>query len=191
HLGLLGEMAQAFSAVIALVTAFVASPLMAWGTKGRYYLARSGPSTSSGRTEAAVVSQRCTVCERSYEPEDMAYCPAYLGHICSLCCTLDARCHDMCKPQASWSAQWRAAARAVLPQAAWRKLDTELGRYLLLMGAIVPVLAMLFHLVYRHELARLGTPAGVAAQSALAFGFMKVFAVLAIVAAIVTWWLVL
>ena len=26
-------------------------------------------------------------------------CPAYGGPICSLCCTLDARCHDLCKPQ--------------------------------------------------------------------------------------------
>src|SRR3990167_2344666 len=40
HLGLFGPMAQAFSALIALGTAFVASPLIAWGTRGRYYIAR-------------------------------------------------------------------------------------------------------------------------------------------------------
>ncbi|MDE1949984.1 MAG: hybrid sensor histidine kinase/response regulator, partial [Burkholderiales bacterium] len=40
HLGAFGPMAQAFSAAIALVTAFVASPLIAWATQGRYYLAR-------------------------------------------------------------------------------------------------------------------------------------------------------
>ena len=28
---------------------------------------------------------------------DMAMCPAYSGPICSLCCTLEARCHDVCK----------------------------------------------------------------------------------------------
>jgi uncharacterized sodium:solute symporter family permease YidK len=33
-------MAQAFSALIALGTAFVTSPLIAWATKGRYYIAR-------------------------------------------------------------------------------------------------------------------------------------------------------
>ena len=27
-------------------------------------------------------------CENAYEPEDMAHCPVYGGHICSLCCSL-------------------------------------------------------------------------------------------------------
>jgi hypothetical protein len=40
HLGAFGPLAQAFSALIALVTAFVAPPLIAWATKGRYYIAR-------------------------------------------------------------------------------------------------------------------------------------------------------
>ena len=40
HLGVFGDWAQAYSALIALVTAFVASPLIAWATRGRYYLAR-------------------------------------------------------------------------------------------------------------------------------------------------------
>src|SRR2546422_8910400 len=40
YLGFFGPMAQAFSALIALVTAFVAAPLIAWYTKGKYYLAR-------------------------------------------------------------------------------------------------------------------------------------------------------
>ena len=33
-------MAQAFSAVIALGTAFVSAPLIAWFTNGKYYIAR-------------------------------------------------------------------------------------------------------------------------------------------------------
>jgi len=41
HVGLLGELAQAFSAVIAMVVAFVTSPLIAYATRGRYYLARA------------------------------------------------------------------------------------------------------------------------------------------------------
>ncbi len=122
----------------------------------------------------------------------MAYCPAYLGHICSLCCSLDARCNDMCKPEASWSAQWQAAARAVLPQAAWRRLDSEIGRYLLLMGALLPLLATLFYLVWAQELEQLG---GALAQApvrqALGLGFTKAFAALALVTGIAAWWLVL
>ena len=41
----------------------------------------------------------------------MASCPAYAGPICSLCCSLDARCHDICKPHARIQAQVVRCAR--------------------------------------------------------------------------------
>ena len=82
----------------------------------------------------------------------MAHCPAYQGPICSLCCTLDARCGDLCKPQASLSAQWTAALHRLLPRSLWPFLDTGLAHFLLLMLAIVPVLAGVFGLLYRQEL---------------------------------------
>ena len=47
HLGLFGPLAQAFSALIALVTALVTSPLIAWATGGRYYIARRSPALQS------------------------------------------------------------------------------------------------------------------------------------------------
>ncbi len=190
YLGFFGAMAQAFSALIALVTAFVAAPLIAWYTKGKYYLARQ-PQPRAGLFTGL---QHCSICEREYEADDMAYCPAYLGHICSLCCSLDARCNDMCKPEASWSAQWQAAARSVLPRAVWTRLDSELGRYLLLMAVLVPLLGMVFYLIYQHELHQLVDNADgmhEAIAQSVGMGFMKVFAALVVVTAIVTWWLVL
>src|SRR6185369_3294655 len=89
--------------------------------------------------------------EREYEGPDMAHCPAYQGHICSLCCTLDARCGDLCKPQASLSSQWSAALRWLLPRRVWPYLDTGLAHFLLLMLIIVPLLASLFGLLYHQE----------------------------------------
>ena len=82
----------------------------------------------------------------------MAHCPAYQGPICSLCCTLDARCGDLCKPQASLSAQWSGALRWLLPRRAWPYLDTGLGHFLLLMLIVVPLLATVFGLLYYQEL---------------------------------------
>ena len=61
------------------------------------------------RPGADTTLQRCVICETEYEGPDMAHCPAYQGRICSLCCTLDARCGDLCKPHASLSAQWSGA----------------------------------------------------------------------------------
>jgi hypothetical protein len=92
--------------------AFVAAPLIAWGTKGRYYIARGDGAQGRHTLRGRHTLQRCVICEREYEGPDMAHCPAYQGPICSLCCTLDARCGDLCKPHASLSAQWSGALRA-------------------------------------------------------------------------------
>ncbi len=94
YAGLLGSVARAFAPFIALATALVGSPLLAWWTRGRYYLARE-PEVA---WNAAPV--RCVVCENAFEAEDMAGCPAYAAPICSLCCSLESRCHDRCKTRA-------------------------------------------------------------------------------------------
>jgi len=89
--GALGQIAQAFSPIAGLIAAFIAAPTIARATRGRYYLARSDDLPTVG------AHFLCTVCENSFERPDMAFCPVYQGTICSLCCTLEARCHDACK----------------------------------------------------------------------------------------------
>jgi signal transduction histidine kinase/CheY-like chemotaxis protein/purine-cytosine permease-like protein len=182
YLGVFGPGAQAFSAVIAMGVAFVTAPLIAWGSRGRYYIARS-PQRGWRRTAA----RRCVICERSYEGPDMAHCPAYQGPICSLCCTLDARCGDLCKPHASLAAQWSATLRTLLPRRVWPYLDTGLGHFLLLMLVVAPLLAAVFGLLYHQELDA-GDPV---AQLALRATFVKAYLALLLVAGIVAWWLVL
>jgi signal transduction histidine kinase/CheY-like chemotaxis protein/purine-cytosine permease-like protein len=199
HLGAFGPMAQAFSAGIALVTAFVASPLIAWATRGRYYLARrtipivaapppAGAAAADGPYRR--LTQRCTVCERDYETEDMAACPAYGGPICSLCCTLDARCDDLCKPDARLSAQWAGLLRRLLPRRMWPQLDAGLAPYLLLMGLVTPALALLCGVAYRQTVRALGEQAALF-EPTLGQGFVSAFLLLWIVCGIVAWWLVL
>ena len=191
YLGVMGESAQAFSAVIAMVTALVTSPLIAWGTKGRYYIARPVEAGTYQRLKV----QRCIVCEREYEGPDMAHCPAYQGAICSLCCSLDARCGDLCKPQARLQVQWLSALRAVLPQRMWPYLQAGLAHYLLIMGVMAPVLAAVLALLYRQQAQGLAQRAAQADVSlldgALRAGFLQVYAVLLLIAGTVAWWLVL
>ncbi|WP_413465731.1 ATP-binding protein [Hydrogenophaga taeniospiralis] len=215
HMGLMGASAQAFSAVIAMVTALVASPLIAWATQGRYYLARTsvggcgasphpsplpeGEGAMRGCAAAAsggTSLQRCVICEREYEAPDMAHCPAYQGAICSLCCTLDARCGDLCKPHARLSVQWQGALRTVLPRRVWPYLEAGLAHYLLIMGVIAPVLAAVLGLLYRQQVEGLGEGLQAVADTglvdaALRSGFLRVYAVLLLIAATVAWWLVL
>ena len=190
YLGALGAVAQAFSALIALVTALVVSPLIAWWTKGRYYIARSPAVDLPGEAGSYKRLTRCVICERDYERDDLAHCPAYQGDICSLCCTLDARCNDLCKPHARLSVQWMQLLRALLPRAAWPYIETGLGHYLLLMAVVVPLLAGLFATLYTQELPALLGAGGIGA-TALRLGFIKAFAALLLVSGIVAWWLVL
>ncbi|WP_222862209.1 hybrid sensor histidine kinase/response regulator [Zoogloea oleivorans] len=183
YMGLFGESAQAFSALIALVTAFVTAPLIAWATGGRYYIARK-PAPGG----AAI--RQCVICEREYEADDLARCPAYQGDICSLCCSLDARCNDLCKPEARLSAQWSGAMRRILPPSVWPYLETGLGHYLLLMGVIAPGLALLVWLLHYQGLSLLGDSAE-AFGPAMRLAFLKGYAALLLLSGLVVWWLVL
>jgi hypothetical protein len=67
-------------------------------TKGKYYIARE-PSLGGGAVpgEETTKTLECTVCGQGFELPDMASCPFHSGPICSLCCTLEKGCDDMCK----------------------------------------------------------------------------------------------
>ncbi|MZD03609.1 hypothetical protein GTW43_00710 [Streptomyces sp. SID5785] len=95
--GLFGAYAEAFSTFIAAGLALTLCPLIAWATKGRYYLARPNPVNGPGVAVADVTATHtCGVCETAYELPDIADCPVQGGPICSLCCSLDAECGDVC-----------------------------------------------------------------------------------------------
>jgi len=183
--GAFGDEAQSFSSFISLVTALVASPLIAWLTKGKYYIARKAYNFA-----AVVKVQKCVICEREYENDDMAHCPAYQGAICSLCCCLDARCNDACKPEAKFSAQWNFALKKLLPKALWPYLSNGLSAYLLLMGVTLCFLASLLGLVYYHESLILKQTAS-SLLPQLRSGYIKIFAALVFASGIIAWWLVL
>jgi len=185
YAGIFGPGAEAFSAIIALMSALIASPLIAWATQGRYYLARK-----PAPPVAADMLQRCCICEREYERDDMAHCPAYQDAICSLCCSLDARCDDLCKPDARMAAQWSGFIRRILPRKVWPYLDRGLANYLLLMASILPLLALLMGLLYHYELRRL-TRAEADIATLLEQSFVQTYFILLFVSGIVAWWLVL
>ncbi|MEU6680273.1 hypothetical protein [Streptomyces sp. NPDC046925] len=71
---------------------------MAWLTKGGLYLARTNTVfTGWGWTCPTSPSpHECVVCRTHYALPDIADCPAHDGPICSLCCSLDSQCGDVC-----------------------------------------------------------------------------------------------
>ncbi len=176
YLGTAGPVAEAFAPFVAFAAAFAAAPLIAWATGGRYYLARK-----PRQQWAALTSLRCVICENPFEPEDMAFCPAYSGAICSLCCSLDARCHDACKPQARVGRQAAALLEACLPRPLRGAVALSFARYagtlgLLAAGVGLVLAALRVHLA--------GTPN-------LAPALWTAFLVLMPLAGVLAWLLVL
>ena len=183
--GLFGTEAKAFSAFIALGSALVVSPIIAWATRGRYYIARK-PYTYPAHQRV----QKCVLCEKEYETEDMAHCPAYQGAICSLCCCLDARCNDACKPKARLSSQWLEASRFVLPKWVWPYLKGGVAHYFLLMFIALIFFGAMLGLIYFHEVSTISNMS----STLLPFiqtSYLKVFAALVFASGIIAWWLVL
>ncbi len=182
--GLIGEMATAMSPFIALVVALISAPLIAIATKSRYYLARQPDHQADGKT------QQCVICENHFESADVAHCPAYAGAICSLCCSLDARCNDRCKPEVSLAASSVSLFDAILPEAVSRRLQTDVGHYLLMLLLFSGVLAAVMGAIYFLELPKFNHTE-VYTHSDFIGVFIRLFAALFLMLGIGTWWLVL
>ncbi|MBR0554791.1 response regulator [Ciceribacter sp. L1K23] len=180
HFGAFGSLMASLSTYVTLV-AFVISPLIAWATDGKFYLARKPRQSWKNLTGIT-----CSICEHPFEPEDMAWCPAYAAPICSLCCTLDSRCHDMCKPHAKLNAQAGVVARAFLPDVLLEKFSTRLGRYALTAMISISIIGGILSLI-AHQV-NVATPdmAEVVNRT-----ITVVFFIFAIITGIVSWFYVL
>ena len=181
HFGWLGETAQALASFLALGTAFVLAPVIAFATGGKYYLARTPASHADNRTQ-----EQCCICELKFDTEDMAHCPVYSGAICSLCCSLDARCHDRCKVDARFQEQIFAFLSAFLPERIVAGLNTRLGHYVSLMALVCSISGLFFGLIYIQA-----TLDPVAPKDAIATTLWNVFLVTALLAGVTCWLFVL
>ena len=189
HGGLFGALAQAASPIVALGSAFLLAPLLAWLTAGRYYIARERqpqllyPYAESGQVQ-------CCLCNNRFEEPDTALCPAYGAPICSLCCSLDARCDDRCKPRARLADQLDDFVSWVFPRASIPRLHSRLAQYLGLLGLLVLMLFGALALIYSQVSLSLLTQEPEVRQT-LFQAFLKAFLTLSLFAAMLAWWLVL
>ena len=179
YAGFMGEVAEAFSPFIALGLALVLAPLLAWATGGRYYLART--PTADWKPGEVV---RCAVCENQFESEDMARCPAYAAPICSLCCSLESRCHDRCKGNSRASEQIKLWLAGVLPSSLAARVNFRLGQFMVVLLSISALMAFLMGVVYVQE--STSTPSAL-----LTTPFLKIYALMVMLAAVFSWWVVL
>jgi len=181
YMGFFGVTLQALSPYITLVIAFMTSPLIAVLTKGRFYIARESQFDSCG-CETAL----CKICQNEFEVEDMTHCPAYGETICSLCCSIDARCHDQCKEGARFSDQLSSFIAAVLPKPVAARMDNRLLHFCGLLMLIASIVAMTFWLVYNNI--SVDSPD---VGSIIAAALTNVFLLLMIIIGILVWLFVL
>ncbi|WP_133718851.1 response regulator [Methylocaldum gracile] len=185
YTGLFGALPQAFSAFIALATAFLLTPVIAWLTRGRHYLARDRNDWGSTTPHA-----KCCICENDFELEDKAYCPAYQGTICSLCCTLDARCLDTCKPNARLKDQLERASRRWLPSCLSPQFRLRLIQFALVYLLLAALTGVFVGVIYYQDI--LAAASGDEALSqALFANFLKVYSALLVFLGLAAWWIVL
>ncbi|MFN0317569.1 MAG: ATP-binding protein [Burkholderiales bacterium] len=182
YAGVLGEVCRAYSVFIALVTAFFSAIVIAYATRGKYYIARPDRHFRNRDPDELV---RCCICEKEYEPLDMAHCPFYQDPICSLCCGLEGHCHDFCKrPDTARVGDTEAH---VDPKAHLAPhFGRRLGRFFGLFSIVSAVMAAVFLLSYRlldiHD-------AGTGTE--MANIFLRIYAAALVVIAVGSWWIVL
>jgi signal transduction histidine kinase/ActR/RegA family two-component response regulator len=180
HFNLLGPIAQAFAPFIALMVAFVAAPILALATHGRFYIAR--------RTHwlARVTEETCVMCENTFEVTDMAHCPMYAAPICSLCCTLETSCHDRCKTDSRATQQLSRWIEYLLPRRLARFAHSSVGHFILVMVALtIAIGAVIGALAW--QINGLGPEMAAQAQSVLLSQFLLLF----VLGGILSWIMVL
>jgi signal transduction histidine kinase/CheY-like chemotaxis protein len=180
-LGVFGSVAQILSPFVGLTVAFVTAPAIAWATGGKYYLARQPGGLPGDESEI-----RCTICENVFERNDMAMCPAYSGPICSLCCTLEARCRDLCKQNSRVTEQLTAFIGTVLPARVAASLNSRAGQFAGLLIVCNLTVGLLLAFIYHQY-------SGVAPteREVIRTTLWLVFLALAILSGVTAWLIVL
>lgn len=184
YLGVFGTAVQPYAILVSLSLPLMLAPFIAYCTQGKFYIARAPDFLGEG-----VTSHTCVVCGNLFERQDVAFCPAYQGKICSLCCTLDVRCQDQCKPSAKISAQMMEWSGLLFPSSLVNYLRAGLGHYIVLLLSFSSILIALLGLLYYQEIYA-GNISDELIQHIRSI-YIRLFSGLLVVSGVVAWWLVL
>jgi signal transduction histidine kinase/CheY-like chemotaxis protein len=186
--GVMGQYAQAYSWLIAATLSFALAPAIAYWTKGKYYIARK--SYFPIHTPHTLVV--CSVCAQEYAQADSAHCPYHDGTICSLCCTLESNCKDVCKPAIKGPLDhYRAGVSALLgalwPRPVSSQTAKRVANFALIWSTMLAVVAVALWVTL---------PAATKDFSPAVLAHLDVYVRrayfgIAVLASLTTWWIVL
>ena len=181
YLGVFGDGVRTLGHFFSIATCFVSVPFIALLTKGKYYLARESEIIGTSQTSRFAQSA-CGICQNDFETEDLLFCPAYQQTICSLCCSLDARCLDQCKSSAIEKSTWLVWLRNAVPKKIAHHLFGRSGQFIAWFALVNAFVGALLALVYRHMVLQ-----GAQNLDVLTNGLWTLFFTLMIVSGVVTW----
>lgn len=190
-LGVFGDEAKHLCHFVTLLSCLICVPVIAAVTKGRYYLAREATELTADNVcghshklihPAANATVQCGICENHFEMPDMTYCPAYQQPICSLCCSLDVRCLDACKPKAGLAHSFLRGLYRHFPAKFVRTLYSRLGRFIALVIGANSLLAGLLILIFNQM-----NPASVNETELLQQALITLFVTLFISSGVIAW----
>jgi signal transduction histidine kinase/DNA-binding response OmpR family regulator/purine-cytosine permease-like protein len=179
HFGWYGETIKALASFIAFGLPLLTVPLIGILTQGKFYLVDNNMPVIKQST-------KCHICENTFDKEDMTYCPAYSNDICSLCCSLDVRCGDKCRPDATIAKQSHHFFSQFLTTSLLRKLTTPLTQFIAVTLSLSFVGAGILFLIY------LQVPLeDDKIKQVFASTLIKIFFLLLIIIGIVSWLFIL
>ncbi|MAT93535.1 MAG: hybrid sensor histidine kinase/response regulator [Halioglobus sp.] len=177
YFGVFGAAAASLTHYLTLLATMLAAPLLAWYTGGRYYIARTPELLHEDGQ-----SRQCCICENHFELEDMSHCPAYQGPICSLCCSLDSRCMDRCKPDSQVSSLLQRWLSRFLPASIAQRVDSRVGQYLTILLFLSLINAALFTMVFYSV-----SPQDAAGRELVASALRTLYCVFTIISGVSAW----
>ncbi|WP_440876793.1 ATP-binding protein [Thalassotalea sp. PLHSN55] len=179
HFGWYGETCKALASFIACGLPFITVPVIGYLTKGKYYLVDNNKQVFD-------VPTKCHICENTFDQEDMSYCPAYKNPICSLCCSLDVRCGDKCRTEATLSKQSHHFFNRFLSTDLLSIMTTPMMQFISITLALSCIGAAILFLIY------LQVPlADAQVKEVFAITLIKIFFLLFIIIGIISWLFIL
>ena len=112
--GIFGPLGSTLAPFVSGALAFVAAPIFAYITKGRYYISPTvaenvdpdlpkfgaGAETEVITASTEAPTQPCVKCGKHFELAEFVRCPFLEGPICTVCCAAEPHCGELCKQQA-------------------------------------------------------------------------------------------
>lgn len=112
----------------------------------------------------------------------MAACPFHGGDICSLCCSLETRCQDLCRPDGPIDRQAAAFSGRFLPSPVIAFLGSRYGAFMAITGAFSLVIGLMLLMIHHNFSLAAPESAAIVGQT-----LIVVFGLLVVVVGVAAW----